>query len=123
MSFEVITSELSEAADALHRQVDPLTGQTVLQVCYADSAFGHVELAAWLTTVTQQMDDAIGDLRVTMSGIADALDYVAARYDTTDDLVAQCFVHDPIVALGLPEGFDPGPPRIGPAVPVQGGQP
>jgi hypothetical protein len=73
-----------------------------------------------MTTIAGQVDDAAAQLREAMVGIAGALDYVASRYESTDDQVAQCFAQDPITALGLPEGFDPGPPRIGPAVPLQG---
>lgn len=106
MSFEVITSEVRSAADTLRSEVEPLAGQTVLQICYADSAIGHVELMTWMTTVTTQIDDAIAELHGAVGDIAGALDYVASRYDTTDDRVEQCFAQDPIVALGLPEGFD-----------------
>ncbi len=127
MSFEVVPTELRAAAETLRTEVDPFAGFTVLQVCYADTALGHVELDTWMTTIAGQVDDAAAQLREAMVGIAGALDYVASRYESTDDQVAQCFAQDPITALGLPEGFDPGPPRIGPAVPLQssgtGGQP
>ena len=115
MTFIVVHDNLVRAASDIRDEVAPLEGWSPMSMCYMAEVYGHQELASWMDTVVQAVESGAEELHDAMTDIAGALDYVAGYFAETDEQVAMCYATDPITALGLPEGFDPGPPRIGPA--------
>src|SRR4051812_43668285 len=91
MSYDVLIDNLRTAAGR-YRTVASSLGTDGVDVDHADpTAFGHVELAAWVKAVAEQLDHATTALHDGASNLAAGLDTAAHHYETTDDQVGNAF--------------------------------
>jgi hypothetical protein len=116
MTLNVVYDNLTAAANSIEGTVEPMASYSLLKMCYAQETIGHQELAGWIDTIGQGAEEMGGELFVAMTEVATALDFVATYFSATDDAVEMCFAKDPMTTLGLPEGYNPGPPSFGPAI-------
>ena len=91
MSYEVLVDNLRAAAGRYRTVADSL-GSDGVDITHVDpTSFGHVELAAWVKAVGEQLDNATKALHDDTDALADGLDAAAHHYETTDTGVAQVF--------------------------------
>ncbi|MGB0102187.1 MAG: type VII secretion target [Nocardioides sp.] len=90
MTYDVLIDHLRSAAGS-YRSVAGDVGDPVELTHVAPDSIGHVELAAWLTAVVDQCEQATAALEDGASGLADSLEVAARHYESTDQAVADGF--------------------------------
>ena len=91
MSYEVLVENLTAAASR-YRTVATSLGSDGVEIDHVEpNSFGHIELAAWVKAVAEQLDNATKALHDGANGLADSLDETAHYYETTDNSVASNF--------------------------------
>lgn len=111
MGYEVLIRELRASAGE-HRKIATTLGKTPVDItATTPQPVGHVELAAWLGAIEEQIDHAHSALATGQKGLARQLTATAGDYEHTDDTAAVTLVDllgrlQPGAPLG-PVPFDP----------------
>lgn len=123
MTLEVEPAGLRRAATKLYAASEALADLDVRTAGATGKAFGHVELAAWSTTILRYCQDANSQLSDTAATMAESLRVTADDLEARDQDTSQRFnpfgkIGDPFLQLpGNPSptpGTGPGTGTAGP---------